>query len=268
MRFTGALCLLVALVAGDLDGQSSRPNPTLPSLAPAEAAQALSDFRVSGLTVDLIARFRLRHLPRRGDEPPAVQGTLWMSWRHGQPAARIEVAGRHALVLRRDGATRLWSAVRGGAATPLTTGDQPLVPGFLLAAQDLQAPYADWPEARYLGSERRRGRPLNLYLATPPAGSDARPVRFGLDRAYLALIEASTLGADGKPVREMRTEEFARIADQWIVAKLGVRDARTEDRDVLEVTEACVDARLPAGLFAPANLGTPAPEVGGTFIRP
>lgn len=268
MRSVGALCLILCLLAGEASAQSPRPNPGLPSLPPAEAAQALSDFRASGMTVDLVARFRLRHLPRRGEEPAAVAGTIWMSWRHGQPAARIEVADRATLVIRRDGATRVWSAPRGGAASPLATGDAPLVPGFLLTAQDLQAPYADWPETRYLGSERRRGRPLNLYLATPPAGTSARPVRFGLDRAYLALIEATTLGPDGKAAREMRVEEFAQVGGQWIVAKVAVRDARTEDRDVLEVTEACVDARLPAALFTTATLGAPAPDAGGTFHRP
>lgn len=261
-------CFILLLLAGVSSAQTPRANTTLPSLPLAEAEKALADFRSSGMTVDLIARFRLRHLPKRGPEPAALQGTLWMSWRHGRPAARIELAGRSTLLVRSEGVTRAWVAPLGSTASPIAQANEPLAPGFLLSAYDIQAPYADWPNTRYLGSERRRGRPLNLYLATAPEGTPPASVRLGLDRAYLALIEASTLGPDGKTLREMRTEEFAQVAEQWIVAKLSVREVATDNRDVLEVLEACVDARLPAQLFSPQTLGSKVPEVEGTFIRP
>ena len=254
-------CLALARNPGDANA--------LPSLPPAEAAKCLEDFRVSGLTVDLVARFTLTHRPRSGDDR-SVEGTLWMSWKHAYPAARIDVAGSSFLLLRDRSGSRLWSAARGQPARPVAVGGtQPLVPGFLFSPYDLQAPFADWPDARYERSERRRGRPLNLYLARPPAGSAGLPpaVRFGLDRAYLALIEATTLDAEGKAARVMLAEDFAQVDGTWILGRASVRDERTRDRDVLEVVSACVNARLPAATFSPERLGAPAEEPKGDFRR-
>lgn len=252
-------CLAVARNPGDANA--------LPSLPPAEAAKCLDDFRSSGLPVDVVARFTLTHLPRTGDERK-TQGTLWMSWRHASPAARVDVPGRSFLVLRTREGTRLWSAEPGKPAQPVAgQGLSPLVEGFLFAPYDLQAPFADWKDTRYERSERRRGRPLNLYLARPDPGSAGAPpaVRFGLDRAYLALIEASTLDAGGKPTRLMLAEDFAQVDGTWILGRASVRDERTRDRDVLEVVSACVTARLPAATFDPASLGVPAEAPKGTF---
>lgn len=243
-----------------------KPND-LPSLPPAEAAKCLEDFRGSGLPVDIVARFTLTHLPRLGAER-TTQGTLWMSWRHASPAARVDVPGRSFLVLRTREGTRLWSAEPGKTPQPLGgLGLAPLVEGFLFAPYDLQAPFADWPDTRYERSERRRGRPLNVYLARPPAGAAGAPpaVRFGLDRAYLALIEAGTLDAEGRLTRTMLAEDFAQVDGTWILGRASVRDERTRDRDVLEVVSACVTARLPAATFEPASLAAPAEAPKGTF---
>lgn len=258
-----AALLLPALAGARLPGNANE----LPSLPPAEAAKCLDDFRGSGLPVDVVARFTLTHKPRSGADR-SVEGTLWMSWRHAQPAARIDVPGRSFLVLRTRDGTRLWSADSGKQAQPVAGfGQAPLVEGFVFSPYDLQAPFADWVDTRYERSERRRGRPLNVYLAKPPAEAREAPpgVRFGLDRAYLALIEAATLGPDGKPIRVMLAEDFAQVDGTWILGRASVRDERTRDRDVLEVVSACVSARLPAATFAPATLGAPAEAPKGAF---
>jgi len=258
-----AALLLPALASARLPGD---PNDLRP-LPPAEAAKFLEDFRASGLPVDLVARFTLTHKPRVGEDK-TTQGTLWMSWRHANPAARVDVPGRSFLVLRTREGTRLWSAEAGKPAQPLPgLGMAPLVEGFLFSPYDLQAPFADWPDVRYERTERRRSRPLNLYLARPPASlADAPPsVRFGLDRAYLALQEAFTLDAAGKPTRAMLIEDFVQVDGTWILGKASVRDERTRDRDVLEVVSACVSARLPAATFDPARLAQPAAAPEGAF---
>ncbi len=258
MIWLRAIVLFAGLAPALVLAQVGRP-AALPSLPPEEAAKALSDFRASGLTVDLTAKFELRHLPRDEDKPsPRAEGTLWMSWRHAFPAARVDIGDRSFLVLRTASGTRAWTAARGGAAEPIAAGAlRPLLPGFLFSTVDLQAPFADWQDTRYLGSERRRGRPLNLYLAKRPAGAGELPpaVRFGLDRAYLALIEATALDDAGRPMRTMRADDFAQVDETWILGKASVTDERTRDRDVLEVREASVKDRLPAGLFDPASLG-------------
>ncbi len=261
MSLARAIVLLAGLAPALVLAQVGRAN-ALPSLPPEEAAKALADFRASGLTVDLVAKFELRHLPRDEDKPaPKAEGTLWMSWRHAFPAARVDIGDRSFLVLRTSSGTRAWMANRGGAAEPIPAGAlRPLLPGFLFSTVDLQAPFADWKDTAYLGSERRRGRPLNLYLAKRPGPSADLPpaVRFGLDRAYLALIEAAALDEAGKPVRTMRADDFAQVDEVWILGKASVTDERSRDRDLLEVREASVKDRLPASLFDAATLGRPA----------
>ena len=258
MNLLRAIVLTAGLAPALVLAQVGRAN-SLPSLPPEEAAKALADFRASGLTVDLVAKFELRHLPKDEDKPaPNAEGTLWMSWRHAFPAARVDIGDRSFLVRRTAAGTQAWSALRGGPAEPIAPGAlRPLLPGFLFSTVDLQAPFADWKDTTYLGSERRRGRPLNLYLAKRPLGvSDGPPaVRFGLDRAYLALIEAAALDESGKVTRTMRADDFAQVDETWILGKASVTDERTRDRDVLEVREASVKDRLPASVFDPAALG-------------
>lgn len=258
-----AALLLPSLALARVPGN---PND-LPPLPAAEAAKCLEDFRASGLPVDVVARFTLTHQPRSGTDR-VTQGTLWMSWRHASPAARVDVPGRSFLVLRTREGTRLWSAEAGKPPQAISgPGMAPLVEGFLFSPYDLQAPFADWADTRYERSERRRGRPLNLYLARPPASATGAPpsVRFGLDRAYLALIEAATLDAAGKPTRLMLAEDFAQVDGTWILGRASVRDERSRDRDVLEVVSACVTARLPAATFDPAQLAQPAEAPKGAF---
>lgn len=258
--------LLLPLAAGA--ATPGNPN-ALPSLPKDEAAQVLADFRNSGLNCDLIMRFELQHLPREGEPGPSQRGTLWMSWRHGWPAARVEVGANRFLLLRKDGQSALWKST-GGPAAAVSPADalKPLLPGHVFAPLDLQAPFTHWTDTAYERTERRRGRPLNLFLAKAPAGAQPVAVRFGLDRAYLALIEATSLDAGGKPLRQMLVEDFAQVDKSvWILGKASVRDEQTRDRDTLEVREACVDARLPASLFTPDSLAAPAPETAGTFHK-
>lgn len=261
------LCLgALLLIPFAVRAAPGSPN-ALPSIGKDEAAQVLSDFRNSGLARDIILKFELRHLPRSGETGPAQPGTLWMSWRHGQPAARIEIGGNRFLLLRKDGKSELWKSTDSTAAVAVSASDalKPLLPGHLFAPFDLQAPFTHWVETSYERTERRRGRPLNLFIAKATAGSQPTAVRFGLDRAYLALIEATSLDASGKPLRLMLAEDFAQVDGTWILGKASVRDEQTRDRDTLDAKSACVDARLPASLFTPASLTVPAPDAGGTF---
>ena len=242
---------------------------SLPSLGKEESAQVLSDFRNSGLPCDLVMRFELRHLPREGDASAPETGTIWMTWRHGQPAVRVEIGANRFLLLRKDGQSTLLKSTGGPAvAIPPADALKPLLTGHVFAPFDLQAPFTHWAGTAYERTERRRGRPLNLFLAKAPAGAQPAAVRFGLDRAYLALIEATSLDAAGKPLRLMLIEDFAQVDKSiWILGKASVRDELTRDRDTLEVREACIDARLPATLFTPESLASPAPATAGTFHR-
>lgn len=258
--------LLLPLVASAAPPGSAN---SLPSLGKDEAAQVLSDFRNSGLPCDLVMRFELRHMPREGDASAPQGGTIWMSWRQGQPAVRVEIGANRFLLLRKDGQSTLLRS-SGGPAVAVSAADalKPLLPGHVFAPFDLQAPFTHWSDTAYERTERRRGRPLNLFLAKAPAGTQPGAVRFGLDRAYLALIEATSLDASGKPLRLMLIEDFAQVDKSvWILGKASVRDELTRDRDTLEVREACIDARLPAALFTPESLAAPAPAPAGTFHK-
>lgn len=262
------LVALLLLPFGALAAAPGQSN-ALPSLGKAEAAQALADLRNSGLPCDLVIRFDLRHLPRDAEASAAQPGTLWMSWRHGDPAVRIEIGANRFLLLRKDGRSALWKSSGSAAvAVPPAEALKPLLPGHLFAPFDLQAPFTHWEDTSYERTERRRGRPLNLFLAKAPAGAQPVAVRFGLDRAYLALVEATSLDASGKPIRLMLVEDFAQVDKSvWILGKASVRDEQTRDRDTLEAREACINARLPASLFTPESLAAPAPATVGVFHK-
>ena len=262
---------IVALLLLPLITRAASPGAAgnLPSLGKDEATQVLSDFRNSGLPCDLVMRFELRHLPREGAASEAQTGAIWMSWRHGQPAVRVEIGASRFLLLRKDGQSTLFKST-GGPAVTVTASEalKPLLPGHVFAPFDLQAPFTHWSDTAYERTERRRGRPLNLFLAKAPAGTQPVAVRFGLDRAYLALIEATSLDASGKALRLMLIEDFAQVDKSvWILGKASVRDELTRDRDTLEVREACIDAHLPASLFTPESLAAPAPASAGTFHK-
>ena len=139
----------------------------------------------------------------------------------------------------------------------------PLAPGLLLSPFDLQLPFTHWTATEYVTTERRR-RPANVYAATNLAGQTPAKVTFAIDRVYGVLVEATCFDVGGDKTRSMQVDEFSKVGEQWMLAACSVRDEVTRDCDLLRITEAALDARIPPEVFTPASLARPAPRPAGS----
>ena len=129
------LCL-VALLLLPWTTRAAPPGSAnaLPSLSKDDADKALRAFRNSGLSCDLVIRFELKHLPRTGNATNPEKGTLWMSWKHGFPAVRIEMGNTRFLMVRRNSESLLWQ-YRDNVVSKVSGSDalKPLITGYLFA---------------------------------------------------------------------------------------------------------------------------------------
>ena len=243
------------------------PSSDFRKLSPEDASAFLTGFRNARLNGDLCLRFEVIHKPRVGEASPAVRGTLWARSLPGGQVLRGELtdnAGRSALrflTLKTGEERRTWVALPDAPLRELDGGSslQALAPGLLLSPFDLQLPFTHWPATEYVNTERRR-RPANIYLATNQSGGVPAKVSFAIDRVYGVLVEAVCFDAQDAKTRTLQVEEFSKVGDQWMLAACSVRDESTRDVDLLRITEAAIDARLPEEVFEAGTLGRSAPQ--------
>ena len=88
-------------------------------------------------------------------------------------------------------------------------------------------------------------------------------VTFGVDRAYGAILEAKVRSSDGRPLRSLAVEDFAKAGDQWVLGTCSVRDEASRDTDLLKFTEAAIGLRLGDDVFTEASLARPAEKPAG-----
>ena len=264
---THASCLLAQGVM-DNDGYAQ--------LSPIDGTVVLNEFRSSRVPGDFCLKFNIVHKPRRGESAAPITGTLWASWANGGPRLRIEVIGSdnttptHFLAIKNPQQTQLWVAAKNQSAQVATEGNQSgnLAPGLLLTAFDLQMPFTHWENTHYVSTERSRGRPVHFYSATNiPTASPAK-VKFGIDRSYRALTEATYYDSTDRVIRLMQIEDFAKVDEQWMISTCSVRDESSRDVDTLKITEAAVRLKLPNEIFEPESLGTPAAPLSATQFKP
>jgi len=246
------------------------PSTEFRKLPPEEASAFLEGFRGARLSSDLCLRFEVTHKPRVGEAAPPVTGTLWAGTLAGGQVLRGEIAdadGRPALAfltLKSPAENKVWVSLRGAPAQEVNGLGSlaPLAPGLLLSPFDLQLPFTHWTATEYVTTERRR-RPANVYAATNLAGQTPAKVTFAIDRVYGVLVEATCFDFGGDKTRSMQVDEFSKVGEQWMLAACSVRDEVTRDCDLLRITEAALDARIPPEVFTPASLARPAPRPAG-----
>ena len=248
-----ALCLSLTPLFGQ-----GRDDYSLPQLSKQEADKVLADLRNSRLGSDVCFRFEAIHRPRKGEDSPAVKGTLWAASRGDTHLLRIEMqdAAGTRIIARKSPAGAEISVHAGGKVTKVAPGSfHPVSSGLLLSAFDLQLPFTHWSDTRYVSTERGR-RPMHVYQARHEglAGS----VEFGVDRAYGVILEVATKSAEGDTVRTLAAEEFAKAGEQWVLGVCSLRDQKTRDSDLLTFTEAALGLRLDEAHFREDSLARPA----------
>jgi len=256
--FRWAAMLLVVSVSA----QSGLDDERYARLTPAEMPAVLAQFRASRLPTDAVLKVTITHKPRRGEDAAPIPGLLWIGWSEGGPRVRFEARDTQGkltmafLAKKNAGKSELWISERGQPAQAVTaTGfGTALAPGLLLTPFDLHLPFTHWPQAEYRSTERVIGRPAHVYSTLNPAGAAPARVEFAIDRAYGAMLSATSFDAAGKAVRTLRVEEFGKAGDQWLFAAVSVRDEASRDVDLLQVTHAAFGLRLDDAFFQPDHL--------------
>ena len=252
-------------VAVSLGAQSRFDDDGFPQLSAESAAQVLRQFRQSGLIGDVCFRFEIVHQPRRGESSAPLRGLVWAaSNMHAGTLLRVELddpqggPGVSFISIKKEQGARssLWVSRQGSAAVETVADGQgePLAPGLLITPFDLQLPFTHWTQTRYAGTERSRGRPVHFFEATNPQAGQPAQVRFAVDRAYGALVQAVSLDAQSEKIRLLQVEEFSKVDEQWVLGECSIRDERSRDVDRLRFTAAALGLKLPASTFDPATL--------------
>jgi hypothetical protein len=235
-----------------------------------EGARRMAAFRGQRLQGDYCFRFELEHLPRR-EKKVTYYGTMWGSWNEEGPVIRIELVERDALeaeatnaslielIIQNGLSPKVWSRNSDSEVFRLLEGDaifEPVIPGVVYSAFDLQMPFVYWDEFTYEGPGRVQSRVAQQFLMRPPEGSVAGErgigsVRIGLDDAYDALLRVEVLDADAKELSRFTVESFKKVQGQYIVKEVTLKDYTTRDRTRFKVEAASVGMDLGAALFNP-----------------
>lgn len=241
-----------------------------------EGVRRLAAFRGQRLQGDYCFRFELEHLPRRG-ETITYYGTMWGSWNETGPVTRIELLeGKSAakvrartslieLIIQNGHRPQVWSRSLGDDEFRLLDGDalfEPVIPGVVYSAFDLQMPFIYWDEFTYEGPGRVQSRVAQQFLMVPPEGSIAgergiHSVRIGLDDAYDALLRVEVLGEDAEELSRFTVESFKKVQGQYIVKEVTLKDYTTKDRTRFKVKAASVGMKLDDAIFKACHTAVP-----------
>jgi hypothetical protein len=264
-------------------GSAATPPVQPPELAQigkpdaAEAQRLLTQFRESGIAGAYYFEFDLIELPRRGDEK-RFQGRLWGGRNEQGAIERIALrdagGNEHRLLVQNGPNAAGWQVV-GGQVQPLGVAAllDPVIPGVELSAFDLQMPFLYWPGATVASLRRIRGRPAHEFVFPPPAAfASAHPelsaVRSYFDTQFNAPMQTELLGRDGRATKTLTLLDLKKINGQYIPKSFEVRDEVSRNKTRLVVTGAALDVRLPASIFAPAELTGEAASLPVEAIAP
>jgi hypothetical protein len=281
------LCLLLfgfAFAGPGLFGQKQPPN-TQRKLSVQEAASRLLQFRHQRFIGDFTFQFELEDMPRRG-ESRIFHGFLWGTWNSSGPLMRARFSavegisrGKSVEMILQNGIEPLvWSRSLASALPTPSTEPPPFtrlspqfwfkefLPGVGYVPFDLLMPFTYWEKTTYLGAEKVKGRPAQIFLASPPVnfpgfGKKFKAVRYALDDSYNALLRVEILGPLDKPLRTFKILSFKKLEDnQWILKTIDLVNEVSRDKARFEIRAANVGNPHPTILFDPQYLAIPQPS--------
>ncbi|MSU65698.1 MAG: hypothetical protein EXS38_06275 [Opitutus sp.] len=256
------------------------PPPQLAQLGLPDAAEArriLEQFRHAGVAGSYFFQFELHQLPRRGEEQ-VFRGRLWGAQNEQGAITRVvltDAAGReHRLLVQNGTQAAVWRCT-GGPVVQLgvTALFEPVVPGVLLTAFDLQMPFLFWPDAAVVSIKRILGRPANEFIFRPPPAFAAQHPELTAVRSYFdtqanAPTQTELIGRDGRVTKLFSLIELKRIGGQTIPKSLDWRDEISRNKTRLLVTGVALELDLPPAFFAPAALAEDVrPPAGDRIVR-
>jgi hypothetical protein len=239
-----------------------------------EGARRLAAFRQQRLDGDYFFQFELQHKPNRSSRTIRYQGVMWGSWNEFGPVTRLKVSPAQAsrgssvalpeaveLILQNGVSPRAWIRYSEADEFVLLAGDglfEPILPGLLFSAFDLQMPFVYWEDFVYEGPTLVGiSRVAQQFLMQPPVGSASaalgiQGVRIELDDTYDALLRIEVLGEDGELSSRFAVESFQKVQEQYIVKGITLTDYPSKDSTTFKVKAASVGIVLDRELFSPS----------------
>lgn len=141
--------------------------------------------------------------------------------------------------------------------------EQPLLKGISLTPFDLLVPYFYWNRYEYRGPEQVKARPTQSFrLFNPHSDSKIDTVEVELDDEFRAILKASYLGADNKPLKSMELIAFKKTGDTYIPKTLDYRETvERGNKTRIDILAAAMDVELPPALFQADNVGAELPLI-------
>jgi hypothetical protein len=251
--------------------------PRLRADAPASPG-FVEQFRESIWAESVYAEFDLREMPRRGPEH-LFHGRFWGSRNATGPVTRFEVdVGKggftRRLLVQGGAGGGVWTSDGPGPAVPADSQIlTPIVAGTEVTPLDvLPMPYLYWLDREFVGSERVRGRPANVYRFTPPGDFRSRTpgvssVKAYLDTQYDALVQSETVGADGHVAKTLSLLELRKAGDRWLPKDVDIRNEATRDKTRISLTGVAVGIAIDPSSLEPAGLASPLAPPAAGFVK-
>lgn len=242
-----------------------------PEITWQEGLARIKHFRSQRLKGDYSLRFELRHMPRM-DVEHKYYGVLWGSWNEQGPVTRFSIwpetrAGgleEIHLLLQNGPDARVWIQKRGDSPYQIKDHEllAPLFDNIAYSSFDLLTSYLYWPEFKYEGPSRTKGRPAYQFLMFPPEKTaQVGSVRMFLDAYYNVLLKSEVLNKKGEKVKSLTLLNFKKVDEEYIIKTVDVRDDVTRDKTRLRIHGAALGLKFSSDFFVPENLGNRPPSV-------
>ena len=211
-------------------------------------------------------RFKLRHMPRRGDESSREGLISGPSLGHG--ISRIDLdSGEEggepvSILLHNSSDPQAWRYRKESARSlKLEHKDLllPLVEGMNQTPFDILMPFVFWG-ARYEKSGKVAGRPAHIYaFSLPEWVREARPdwnrVTLALDDDYEAPLRVQTFSSRSVPVKTFILNSLKKIDSTWIVKRFDCKNGSDLSNTRFEVLSVALRLDLDPISFSPKGLG-------------
>lgn len=210
-------------------------------------------------------RFRLRHMPRRGDEFSRTGTIYGLSLGHGLSRIDLDSISTEThskrFLLHNGPKPKAWVFLSNKLTSKLLQEDelfQPLIDGMNQSPFDLLMPFVFW-NSQYEKSGRVAGRPSHLYsFSSPQWVQNTRPeikkIVMALDENYEAPLRIETFARSNVPDRTFILNSLKKVSDHWIVKSIDCKDRKTRSNTRFEVISAAINLDLDFSLFSPEGL--------------
>lgn len=257
----------VSLVA--VHGQVRIPTPgsgpRVVSLTKEEAREHWILFRKNIIRETVVLEFSLQNKGLFKDTETEGKGRLWIFPTQPHPWYRVELTvtegekkSEQDFIFYTGVPAKTWKIV-DGEATPLPEDwiYEPFYEGLAMAGFDLLMPFIHWEKQEYVGAERMKGRPAQIFDSMLPVALadklDFDRVRLFLDDSFHALLHAEVRAGD-EVKRTFKVHSFKKVSDRYIFKYFDVSNRDSGIRTRFQVERVTFGQPLSPSAFNPLDV--------------